>query len=91
MKGKYWESLAGRVFDYYLPLLSFREFIKINEEEVKILDKYDLLRLPDVYGNLDDYNAYYGAKIGELSREYLITGQFPETRQLSTIENKQNI
>jgi len=89
LKGKYRESLAGRVFDYYLPPLSFREFIKINEEEVKVLDKYDLLRLPDVYGNLDDYNTYHGAKISELSREYLITGQFPETRQLSTIENKQ--
>lgn len=64
LKGKYRESLAGRVFDYYLPPLSFREFIKINEEEVKVLDKYDLLRLPDVYGNLDDYNTYQTPILG---------------------------
>lgn len=86
LKGKYRESLAGRVFDYYLPPLSFREFIKINGNNVKMAEPFDLTKLPEVFGELSSYNAYYGAEISKLSREYVITGQFPETRQLPTIE-----
>jgi predicted AAA+ superfamily ATPase len=84
LKGKYRESLAGRIFDYYLPPLSFREFVRINKEEVKLFEPFDLTKLPEVYGELSSYNAFYGSKIMELSREYITTGQFPEIRQLST-------
>lgn len=42
LKGKCRESLAGRIFDYYLPPLSFREFIIINKEKIGLLDKFDL-------------------------------------------------
>jgi hypothetical protein len=89
LKGKYRESLAGRIFDYYLPPLSFREFVRINDSDVKMFKPFDLTELPDVYGELNSYNAYYGSKITELSREYIITGQFPEIRQLPTLEKKQ--
>jgi predicted AAA+ superfamily ATPase len=86
LRGKYRESLAGRVFDYYLPPLSFREFVRINNDEVKMAETFDLIKLPEVFGELSSYNAYYGAEISKLSREYVITGQFPETRQLPTVE-----
>lgn len=90
LKGKYRESLAGRIFDYYLPPLSFREFIKINNEKVNLFEPFDLFKLPDVYGELSTYNTYSGSKIMELSREYITTGQFPETRQLPNSETKQD-
>lgn len=86
LKGKYRESLAGRVFDYYLPPLSFREFIRINSNNVKMVESFDLTKLPEVFGELSSYNAYHGAEISKLSREYITTGQFPETRQLPTVE-----
>lgn len=89
LKGKYRESLAGRIFDYYLPPLSFREFVRIHNDDVKMFEPFDLAKLPEVYGELSSYNAYYGSKITELSREYITTGQFPETRQLPTLESKQ--
>lgn len=88
LKGKYRESLAGRIFDYYLPPLSFREFIRIHNEDVKMFKPFDLTKLPDIYNELSTYNAYYGSKIAKLSREYITTGQFPETRQLPTNENR---
>jgi len=88
LKGKSRESLAGRIFDYYLPPLSFREFIRINNENVKLFKPFDLIKLPEVFSELSSYNTYYGAEISKLSCEYVITGQFPETRQLPTIETK---
>ncbi|PKL72415.1 hypothetical protein CVV26_01985 [Candidatus Kuenenbacteria bacterium HGW-Kuenenbacteria-1] len=86
LKGKYRESLAGRIFDYYLPPLSFREFIRINNNNVKMIESFDLMKLPDIFGELNSYNAYFGTDISRLSREYVITGQFPETGQLPTVE-----
>ncbi|MFH1838288.1 MAG: ATP-binding protein [Candidatus Kuenenbacteria bacterium] len=86
LKDKFRESLAGRVFDYYLPPLSFREFIRINYNKVKIIEQFDLLKLPEIFKELSYYNAYYGAEIAKLSHEYITTGQFPETSSLSTTE-----
>lgn len=89
LKGKYRESLAGRIFDYYLPPLSFREFIRINNETVMVAETFDLFKLPEKYGDLSGYNTYYGQNIVALSREYITTGQFPEIRQLQSVEKKQ--
>ena len=88
LKGKYRESLAGRVFDYYLPPLSFREFAKINNDGVKMAEPFDLIDLPNVFDELSSYNAYYGTEIERLGREYVVTGQFPETGQLPTAAAK---
>ncbi len=86
LKGKYRESLAGRVFDYYLPPLSFREFTRISSDNVKMVEPFDLTKLPDVFGDLSTYHAFHGSEILKLSREYVVSGQFPETRQLPTPE-----
>lgn len=88
LKGKSRESLAGRIFDYYLAPLSFREFVRVNEIDIKLIEPFDLLNLPEKYNELDSYNAYNSSKISQLSREYVVTGQFPEIRQLKTAEAK---
>lgn len=89
LKGKYKESLAGRIFDYYLPPLSFKEFLRINREEIEIFNGFDLFSLPDKFNELSGYDTYYGKKISVLSKEYLTTGQFPESRQFSSAPRKQ--
>ena len=88
LKGKYKESLAGRIFDYYLPPLSFKEFLRINGEEIKVFNKLDLFALPDKFNELSGYDTYCGKKISILSGEYLTTGQFPESRQFSSVERR---
>lgn len=88
LKGKNHESLAGRVFDYYLPPLSFREFIKIREEKIDNLEEYDLFEIPRAFGKLTQFDIYNAKKINELSREYIISGQFPETKNLELPEQR---
>ena len=88
LKRKSQESLAGRIFDYYLPPLSFREFVKIKEEKIKCLEEYDLFELPQFFGKLDQFNIYSSKEISKLSGEYIISGQFPETKNLDLPEQR---
>ncbi|MCG2690823.1 ATP-binding protein [Candidatus Parcubacteria bacterium] len=88
LKGKYQESLAGRIFDFYLPPMSFREFVKINCDKVKLAEKFDLFKLPEQFGELSIYDAHHSKEIAELSREYITAGQFPETLQIASPERK---
>lgn len=88
LKGKHRESLAGRIFDFYLPPMSFREFSKINYAKINLLKKFDLFNLPEQFGKLSIYNANYGKKISELSREYITVGQFPEIKQIADPKRK---
>lgn len=88
LKGKHRESLAGRIFDFYLFPLSFREFLKINQEEAEAFKKFDLFALPEIFRDLSLYETF-SKKIPELSREYITVGQFPETRKLINFEKKQ--
>ncbi len=86
LKGKHKESLAGRIFDYYLSPMSFREFLRINKEDVEIFNVYDLFQLPYLFGDLSQFEIYNGQEIEKLSREYITTGQFPEIRKFSGID-----
>ena len=88
LKGKYNESLAGRIFNFYLSPLSFREFLTINYKKVKIFQKFDLFALPKIFSELGIYEANFGMDIAKRSREYITVGQFPETRNISSIEKK---
>ncbi|MBI4650282.1 ATP-binding protein [Candidatus Desantisbacteria bacterium] len=88
LKGKSKESLAGRVFDYYLPPLSFTEFLRINKIEFTPLMDFDLFNLPKIFFDLSSYSLTNGKKVYEISKEYIINGQFPESRQLGSDENK---
>lgn len=88
LKGKYRESLAGRIFDFYLYPMSFREFLRINKESVKITEKFDLFNFPEVFSDLGGYNVFFSQSISDLSKEYIIAGQFPEMRNIEQIEQK---
>ncbi len=88
LKGKHQESLAGRIFDFYLPPMSFREFIKINHDQVKLIEEFDLFKLPERFGELNIYNTHYSQTLAALSREYITVGQFPETKQIASPERK---
>lgn len=88
LKNKHQESLAGRIFDFYLPPLSFREFLKINRETIKIPESFNISELPKRFVDLNIYNANFGGKISEKSSEYITTGQFPEIRQIVDPERK---
>ncbi|MDD4358415.1 MAG: ATP-binding protein [Candidatus Pacebacteria bacterium] len=90
LKGKNRESLAGRIFDYYLPPMSFREFIRIKQAQVEVLNPYDLFDLPKLFGKLTQFDLYNGKKIYDLSREYIVSGQFPETLELRDINKRHN-
>ncbi len=89
LKGKQKESLAGRIFDFYLPPLSFSEFLRINDEKIAFLRRFDLFELPKYFSDLSLYNSYHGKGVAELSKEYILTGQFPESRQFARIEQRQ--
>jgi len=84
LKGKSKESLAGRIFDKYLPPLSFLEFLNINHEKVQSID-FDLFNLETKFVDISGFDLHHGARIRNLSREYIISGQFPETRQVTPI------
>ncbi len=88
LRGKFRESLAGRIFDFYLPPMSFREFINISKDPVKLTEKFDLFQLVDQFGQLSIYDSHHGKAIADLSREYITTGQFPETRQIASPERR---
>ncbi len=88
LQGKHRESLAGRVFDYYLPPLSFREFLLINQESVETVEPYDLFQLAENFGKLSQAELYNGQRIAQLSREYIINGQFPEIRKFELVSNR---
>ncbi|PIT94918.1 hypothetical protein CO116_00555 [Candidatus Falkowbacteria bacterium CG_4_9_14_3_um_filter_38_19] len=88
LKGKYRENLAGRIFDFYLPPMSFREFAKINYNRADLAEKFDLFELPKQFGELSIYNTCHGKEIADLSREYITVGQFPETKQIASPERK---
>lgn len=88
LRNKYRESLAGRIFDFYLPPLSFREFMKIKNEGIKLADKFDLYNLEDNLSDLSGYNTFHGQKIVDFAQEYVTVGQFPEMLNIDSIERK---
>ena len=67
------ESLAGRVYDVHMPVLSFAEFLDMNGLPIEkpILDHASL---QEVY----EKNLHREGKLGEMFLEYLYKGAFPE-------------
>ena len=85
------ESLAGRVFDYYLQPLSFTEFLKIKKSVcVKDVDniRIDIHKIDKYFSKLEEFNYSYNKEISKLSKEYILTGQFPECLDIKTEDNK---
>ncbi|MEI7620920.1 MAG: ATP-binding protein [Candidatus Moraniibacteriota bacterium] len=88
LKGKHRESLAGRIFDFYLSPLSFREFVLLKNAKSKLLEKFDLFDLSQQFGKLAIFENAHGKELAKLAQQYLTTGQFPETQALDEIEKK---
>lgn len=59
------ESLAGRIYDFYVPILSFREFLELNAlpiqkgnltyQDIKILYEQNLHKKPQIFDLLEKY------------------------------------
>ncbi len=67
------ESLAGRLLDFYLPVLTFREFAALNGI---ILEKasFELSHLQRIY----DEKLTKRAILDKMVKEYIFKGAFPE-------------
>jgi hypothetical protein len=67
------ESLAGRIFDIYLPILTYREFLEMNDIKIE-KPNLSLSELRSVY----DANLHKKVILEQMLLDYLIRGPFPE-------------
>jgi len=65
------ESLAGRIFDFYLPILTFREFLALNEMQI---EKTDLKKPGSGY----EKNIHKKLVFEKMFLQYVLKGAFPE-------------
>ncbi len=74
------ESLAGRILDYHLTPLSFLEFLKIKGKTKNnwLENNFDIFKLDKIWSELEKLNYQYGTNLARESKEYVLTGQFPE-------------
>jgi len=78
-KGK--ESLAGRIFDFYLPPLTFKEFLEMNNVTIEAREGLDFSNLRADFSNLRagyEETLYLKDRIMGLFMEYVYKGGFPE-------------
>ena len=67
------ESLAGRIFDFYMPVLAFGEFLELNGIETE-KPRLDFESLKKTY----DANLHKKPVMEKMLLEYLFRGAFPE-------------
>ncbi|MFZ2411335.1 MAG: ATP-binding protein [Candidatus Methanoperedens sp.] len=67
------ESLAGRIFDFFMPVLTFREFLELNGLKIEKVE-LDFESLNRVY----EANIHKKPLIEELFSKYIFKGAFPE-------------
>lgn len=65
------ESLAGRIYDFYLPYLTFREFLEMKNFKI---DTNNFNNLEKKYESL----LYHKEKIEKFFLDYIYKGAFPE-------------
>ena len=84
LKKKSAETLSGRIFDYYLPPLSFREFLEIKKTKIDIskINRANIFTLDKFFKKIESLNYQSGQKLSELAQEYVLTGQFPECLEI---------
>lgn len=88
------ESLAGRIFEIVVPVLSFSEFLRLKGEKVQLINAtleefFDLKE--DTANNIKDQIITYGDILRSLFYEYLVKGQFPETINLPLDKTREYI
>ena len=67
------ESLAGRIFDFYLPILTFREFLELNDVNIEKA-ALDFDTLQERY----EANIHKKTLLEDMLLKYLFRGAFPE-------------
>ncbi len=88
LKDKNKESLAGRIFDFYLSPLSFAEYLQINNVKNLSQQEFDLYDLPENFSKLQRYYFKNGQKLRKESNHFIINGQFPEIKEIKTLNGK---
>ncbi|PIS22742.1 hypothetical protein COT50_00300, partial [candidate division WWE3 bacterium CG08_land_8_20_14_0_20_41_10] len=92
IKGKSSQALAGRIFEFYLPPLSFSEFLTLNN--VVINEPYPVYKenlIQELFNNRVELERYYLSNklnLTKWAKEYLFYGQFPETQRMQEQEQK---
>ncbi|MEO0096378.1 MAG: ATP-binding protein [candidate division WOR-3 bacterium] len=75
VKEKSKESLAGRIFIFEIPVLSFREYLRIKKAELSLpLFTFKEFNLKPI----EELSSAFSTKITGLFEDYIIRGQFPE-------------
>lgn len=88
------ESLAGRIFEMIIPVLSFSEFLRLKGEKLQLIDvsQEDIFNIrEDIKNNIKDQLTTYSEIIRSLFCEYLVKGQFPETIHLPLDKTREYI
>jgi predicted AAA+ superfamily ATPase len=67
------ESLAGRIFDFYLSILTFREFLEMNGLRIEKVE-LDFNELKKIY----EANINKRPVFDKMFSEYILKGAFPE-------------
>lgn len=67
------ESLAGRIHNFFMPVLTFREFLELNGMEIEKA-KIDFRSMKSIY----EINIHKKPLIEELFSKYVFKGAFPE-------------
>lgn len=67
------ESLAGRIFDFHIPALTFKEFIELNDENLEQLS-LDYVALKEFYDKKINKKEIFA----KMLIEYVYKGAFPE-------------
>ena len=68
------ESLAGRIYDFYMPILTFSEFLELNEMGMGDISEFEFDELKKFY----DLNISKKPAIEEQFFKYILKGAFPE-------------
>lgn len=89
LSGKSRESLAGRMFEFYLEPLCFDEFLMIaGKKTVRQIYLDDVFKIAKIFSKIEKENYIAGEKLQKDAQEYLLSGQFPEILKEKNIKNK---
>ena len=86
--GKSRESLAGRIFEFYLEPLSFAEFALLFKKKKAKNYLKNLFEIENIFGDLEKDNYSMGHYLKKDVTDYLLFGQFPELNKEKDLKNK---
>ena len=83
LKKKTTESLAGRIFEFSLPTLSFEEFLEMKGANIKMFREYQAIGVSFNLDKLDwlaqeKFFGQYSAEMEKEFEDFIRYGQFPE-------------